>query len=208
MAYSRLSFLAVISAICGITTSLGLLVPELAVVAAAGIVTGIAAIHVIRKYELCGIRLARLGVITSVVFAMATPVWHVARFNSESLPGFARLDFARLTKPDTPTLDQFVGEEICLKGYALVPNSMRATDHFLFSADGDSRKAETAVIVDLGPDQNWKWRGEPLAISGRLVSNPAALTDEALPKFVLTLVTVRPSRTRFGLTSRVPGVGC
>jgi hypothetical protein len=206
--YSRLSTLAVISAVSGSSASLGLLIPELAFVATVGTATGIVAIRAIRKYELCGTRFAVVGLITSVLFAMLTPFWHAALFSSESLPEYSRLDFELLTRPNTPMLDQFVGERICLKGYAVEPTSFSPTDRFVISPNGNTGRPDATVIVELSHGQIWQWRAEGLAVSGRLIPNPKATTDDALPKFMLTHATVRSSRTRYGLANRVAGNGC
>lgn len=208
MAYSRVSRFAVVSAICGISTALGLVAPELAVTAVGGVATGLAALCEIRKYEFCGSRLARLGLATSIAFALATPLWHFARFNLESLPGYMRLDFAVVTKEGTNSLEPFSGKNICLKGYALLPTSTRDPDRFVFSPNGDQRRTENAILVKLNSGETWQWISDSLAVSGTLAANPEALRDPSLPRFVLKDATVRFSYTPYGLKNRVPGEGC
>jgi hypothetical protein len=205
--YSRLSSPAVISAIFGMMTLLGFLIPELAAMAIVGLVSGLLALRETRKYELCGRRFAVFGVIASVSFAVSTPIWHRALFDFEALPGYARLDFALLTKGTSSSLDQFTDERVCLKGYALIPMRGAATDRFILSTNGDNKRLDAAVAVKLGAGQTWNWREESLAVSGTLVPNPAAMIDPAVPKFLLVDATVRSARSQHQLVSRVYG-GC
>ena len=105
-------------------------------------------------------------------------------------------------------MDQYVGKEICLKGYALWAGSSEASQQFLLSPNGNEIRKEAVVLVELNPGQMWDWRPDALAVSGTLVPNPQAKTDAAAPKFVLQDPTVRLSCTRYDLADLVPGKGC
>jgi len=206
MIYSRLSSLAVVSAICGIASSLGLFVPELAAISLIGLAAGVVALRSIRKYEFCGCRTAAFGTVLSLSFMAATPVWHVAWFRSEAPPDYIRLDFASLTKENQRAFEAVVGENICLKGYAY-PTRLPANE-FILTSNGASRSLDNLILVQLPNRESWGWQPDALAVSGRLVVNPAAAADPILPRFILTDSKIRQSCTRFQLASRVTNEGC
>jgi len=206
--YSPVSSLALLSAALGITTVLGLLAPEFATIALPGIAVGFAALAAIRKYELSGRLFAKVGITTAVVFAIITPVWHVARFNTEALPGHERLDFASLATAKDQGLGHFLGKKVCLKGYTLPSNRPIDVTAFLMTPDGITRKPETAVPVQLTSGDAWHWHSGAVAVSGTLVHNPDVNSDPKSPKFLLQQSSVRNSKTNFDLANRVPGDGC
>lgn len=205
--YSRISSLAVVSGGLGVMAIAGLLVPECAVISLAGIGCGIAALRAIRQYELGGRALARMGVALSVVFAALTPVWHVTQFQSESLAGYERIEFATLATSADQGLDHRVGQKVCLKGYASWGRLIETTE-FELSSSGSNLKSETFVMVELVPGQTWTMHFEAIAVSGVLVPNPAVSTEPNSPKYLLRQSTIRDSKTRFGLVPRAPYEGC
>lgn len=207
--YSPVSSTAVVSATLGFASVLGLLEPEFAIIAVPGIGTAIAAVSAIRKYELRGRTFAQIGFTLSVAFAVLTPLWHMTRFNSEAPPGYERLDFASLAASKDQGLDRFVAKKVCLKGYGLPPNGVpraKLTEVTL-SPDGNSRKTDSTVIVQLLAGDSWDWQFDAVAVSGTLVRNPNASTDPKSVKFVLQEGSVRPSKTRFCVVSRAADDG-
>ena len=173
------------SASLGITTALGLLAPECATIALPGIAVGFAGLAAIRKYELSGRLFAKVGITTAVVFAVITPAWHLVRFNTETLPGHERLDFASLATAKVDGLDHFLGKKVRLNGYTLPLRSSIEMTTFLISPDGNTRKTETAVIVQLTSGDAWHWHPGAVAVSGTLVHNPGVNTDPESPKFLI-----------------------
>src|SRR5579864_5449301 len=140
MTYSRISTLAVVSPICGIASSLGLFIAEVAALSLIGLATGAVALRSIRKYELFGRGAAVFGTVVSLSVLVATPIWHVAWFRSESLRGYARLDFASMTNEKQRAFESFVGENICLKGYAYPSGS--PAEMFVFTSNGANRSMD------------------------------------------------------------------
>jgi hypothetical protein len=205
--YSPISSLAIVSALLGCAGLLGLFAPEFAMLALSGIATGLAAGFRIRKYRLSGIRLARIGIALSLIFALLTPVWHVTRFNSEALPGHERIDFSSLDTANDQHLEQLVGKKVCLKGYA-IPNRLLAMDTFLLSVDGSTKKSEKAVMVELPAGTTWNWQENAIAVSGCLFRVSTNNQDSEIPKYVFRASSVRTSKTRFGLAQRAPWNGC
>jgi hypothetical protein len=205
-----LSLLAVFAAVFGVLAVFGLVAPEFAALAVPGIGTAVAALVAIRKYELGGRGLAMTGISLSVVFSVLTPVWHVARFQSEAPRGYERIDFASVSQPKRQRLDEFVGKKVCLKGYGLTPRSsaeMTSMNSFLFSPDGDRGRPQMALLVQLPVGETWHWQWEPVAVSGVLMRNPKSAADPKAPKFVLKMHAIQLSRTRFDLAPRAPGSG-
>ena len=206
MTYSRVSSLAVISAICGVGASLELFIPEIAPISLIGLATGIVAWRSIRKYELVGRSTALFGAVVSLLFMAGTPAWHIAWFRSEAPPDYIRLDFASLTKENQRAFESFVGENICLKGYAY---QMRTpVNEFVLTSNGANRSLDNMIVVQLPDGESWGWQPDALAVSGRLVVNPAAAADPILPRFILTNSKIRQSCTRFQLASLVTNDGC
>jgi hypothetical protein len=202
----RFSSLAVASAVCGVASVFGLLVPEIAAISLIGVATGAVALRSTRKYELCGRGTAVFGMAVSLFFMIATPAWHAAWFNSESPKGYARVDFSSLTKENPRGFESLVGENICLKGYAYpVPSPVA---EFVFSSNGVSKTFNNMIIVQLPTGETWRWQSEALAVSGTLIVNPAAAADPVQPRFKLTNSKIRRSCTRFQLANLVSNRGC
>jgi hypothetical protein len=201
-----MSSLAVVSAISGASASLGLLIPEIAAISLIGVAAGAAALRSIRKYELRGRRLALFGIVISVSFLSATPIWHAASFNSESSSGFTRLDFASLTKDNQSGFRSFVGQTICLKGYAYP--AVSAVNVFVFTPDGATGLRDNMILIQLPAGETRRWQPEALAASGTLAVNPAAADDPLQPRYILTNSAIRQSRTRFQLANLTNSGGC
>ena len=203
--YSRLSLLAVISAIAGILATGGMIAAEFAILALPGIVTGVAALVAIRKYELSGRSLAITGIGLSVAFALLTPILHISRFRSESLPGYERIDFASVSQPKNQRLDRLVGRKVCFKGYVLYSGKTTELTTFMLSPDGNRRETDTAVLVQLPSDETWDWQPGAVAVSGTLIRNPKSKGDPKTWKFVLKVTSIRISKTPFDLAPLASG---
>ncbi|MDB5341152.1 MAG: hypothetical protein JWN70_6771 [Planctomycetaceae bacterium] len=202
ISYARVSPLAVTSAVCGVAPSLGLIVPPLALLSIVGVGTGLAAGISIRRYEIGGARLAQLGMIASVTFAVAVtvlvPLWHFVAFRLEAPSGFLRLNLRELTREGSQkSLDQYLEENVCLKGFALYGKSRGPMSEFCLSVDGDNLSTKNEVImVELPPGQTWKWGENGIAVSGTLVRIRGPVrADKSYPKFKLTHAIVRRSLT-------------
>ena len=218
--YQPVSGLALVSAGFGSLVAFAWFIPELAVLALPGVVTGLAARRQICRYEQVGRGLATAGLAFSLGLGVSATWWRVAQYHAElrwyedeALPGYEHLDFSRLAGEDAK-LKQLVGQKVCLKGYAVVPNAYRVPmSKFQFSPGGGRRPTYEALLVELARGSQWKWEDEPLAISGTLVraepGDEAARGKQAVsaheaesPKFLLKDCTLRYSRSRFGLAGR------
>jgi hypothetical protein len=95
---------------------------------------------------------------------------------------------------------------ICLKGYAFPPNALRAPlTQFYLTADGDGDMDKPIlglIVVELPQGQEWQWRREPIAVSGKLVRSEAKRAGFSETHYRLINATIRPSRTRFMLAER------
>ncbi len=200
ISYSRVSPFAVTSAAAGIATSLSILVPPLGLLSIIGIITGVAALIAIRRYEVGGARLARLGLVTSVVFAAAGPLWQFVAFRLEAPDGYLRLSLSDLTRKDAKvTLEDYVEENVTLKGFACYQKGPKATNEFVLSVNGDIySKTSDKIVVELPPGQTWTWNENGIAVSGTLARLRGGWSDEFYPKFKLTQAIVRRSLTRVG----------
>ncbi|MFH1302891.1 MAG: hypothetical protein ABIK07_17655, partial [Planctomycetota bacterium] len=147
----------------------------------------------IRRYELSGQKLARLGICLSLIFGILTPIWYQIQFCSETLPGYQRVNFAAIMQDRENTeqkLAGLVGEHICLKGYAL-PRRELQLDEFQMdyerhgSSFGWKPDPEKTLMVQLPEGKSWKWHYDPIAVSGTLVRNLDAESNFDVPRFKL-----------------------
>lgn len=206
--YSPVSSMAVASALLGMMSLLGLIFPLVALVAIPGILFGIAAIVAIRRYELNGRKLVRLGICLSLVFGILAPVLYEIRFYSEALPGYKRVNFAAIMKDrkqSESNLAALVGQNVCLKGYGLLRSRKSELNAFPMSYQrpsygfGSKDNPEEIVLVKLPEGKFWEWRYEAIAVSGTLIRNPDANRNPEAPKFVLEQSEVFEVRTWDGL---------
>lgn len=206
--YARVSSLAVISAVSGMATGLSLMVPPLALFAIVGIGSGVAALSATRRYELGGAKLARFGVIASVLFALGGPITRYVEYRLEAPSGYLRLDFRTVAKHDSPEpLDLYLGEKICLKGYSLSRSSVLGQFLLTPNMSGGFGDVQPVVLVELPAGQTWERNDNRLTISGTLErikrSDPSYQTSA---KFKLTDAIVRWSL--LGAWSRQSRGGC
>jgi hypothetical protein len=205
--YSRISSLAITSAVFGVIATFGLLAPEFAIFALPAIAIGFVALSAICKYDLCGRRIALLGIAYGVFFVLATPIWHVSRFGDEALSGYERLDFFSIAGKSADNLQPWLGCKVCLKGYAWRPSNSLELNQFVMSPDGDEDQPKSAVAVQLPPGEVWCWSHAALAVSGNLVKNPAHRYDANSPKYLLKLSAVRDSKTSYDIVGRATKSG-
>ena len=205
--YTPVAPQAVLSLILGVSCTLGLCFPWLALLAIPGLVLGLLALKSISHYELSGHQLARRGIQLSLLFGVLAPVWHLTwyeiRFHSEALPGYKRLDFAAIAKnreTSPKKWETLIGQQVCLKGYA-VPRKgghlslFRMSDQMLPSSFGSQPDPQKTIMVQLPKGKTWEWRHQPIAVSGTLVRNPDAEDDPDAPRFLLKQSTVLPALT-------------
>jgi len=191
--YSPISLLAIASTGLGMFCILGIVFPWLALFAVPGVILGFVALKSIRRYELSGQKLARLGICLSLIFGILTPIWYQIQFCSETLPGYQRVNFAAIMQDRENTeqkLAGLVGEHICLKGYAL-PRRELQLDEFQMdyerhgSSFGWKPDPEKTLMVQLPEGKSWKWHYDPIAVSGTLVRNLDAESNFDVPRFKL-----------------------
>ncbi len=210
LTFTPVSTASVLAAICGAATFAAFFAPALGLIGAACALSAIIALRGIAKYEFAGRRLARVGLVLSLVVPPAAARRHEALFVGESLAGHARIDYASALPAATdggrPSISRLVGQKICLKGYALPERRLEGLREFAISPDGDDRKPDCVVLVEV--DENWDWDARPIAVSGTLAELPAASRRNDGPLYRLTNAVVHPAQTRDQLVRRAPGRGC
>lgn len=217
--YARLSSLAVTSALSGALASIGLLLPPAAFLSIIGIISGGAALWIIRRYEFAGRRLAKLGMIMSVGFGLATPTLQWIQFHSEAPNGYLRLNFPKLVRnarsdqsgPPLLPLDQYDGELVCVKGYAVLSTLKRNNRSFWLSPDGGEDDMRRVIIVELSEGQDLDWSPavfDAFAISGAIEMNDRAIRDKSFPRYKLTRPIIRMSVTPYGVAGGRGGKKC
>ncbi len=197
--YSPISHWAVISVSAAILAVASFLLPVFMSLTLIGMGAGLLASRRIATYQHRGIHLARIGFVLSLLIAPGATTWHSWLYNSEAPAGYTRLDFAETTKSANHSLDDYLGQNVCLKGYAF-PGSHRVVDQFLLTVEGEARSSESAVWVTLPADHEWRWSYGAIAVSGRLVKDPHAQQHDA--RFRLEDSSVRAVRSQFGLAHR------
>jgi hypothetical protein len=194
------SVVALVTSVVGVTS---FLVLAMLVFATASIFVAVSSIWKIRRYNLSGVNLAVISLYISGGTLVLAPAWHYYLFNSESLPGHIRVDFAAANVGQSTALDAYANKPICLKGYLLAPSQI-PSGKFQLSPDGDYRNAENTVTVMLPFKREHFYF--PVAVSGILIVNPNA--KETSQRYILTAEAMHRSRTSHGLVPRVPGPGC
>lgn len=204
-AYSPISTLAVVSGLMGLLASFGLFEQDAIVFSLAGIATGIPAIFRIRKYGQLGTNAAYAGISLSIAFAILAPLLHNARFHAEAPSGYERIDFSVVVNSKDHGLEEFVGKNVCLKGYPVFQNRMADRPSFNFSPDGDWHPSRKHVIVETGVDCEMNY--DAMAVSGILTRASVDESAADSPKYILRSHAIRAAKTRVGLTHRIRG-GC
>ena len=146
--------------------------------------------------------------VVSVFLAGSTlilaPAWHSHLFNSETLPGYLRVDLPEANLSRSTALDEYANKAVCLKGYVITPTQAYRLRTFQLSPDGNDAKPEIAITVTCPTD--WEYHPIPIAVSGILtVDQNAAYPAQ---RYVLSAVAIRPSYTSYYLGPRVPRRGC
>ena len=120
-----------------------------------------------------------------------------ALYRNESPPGYRRVHFDAVSRDDSPGLEVFGGQRICLKGYAYPEKQTSGLKGFLFTPDGEPRLKGRRVGVLMPDGESWDYRSGPIAVSGVLVPNEGPQGND--PPFLLKESVIRPSRTSFDL---------
>lgn len=148
---------------------------------------------------------AGLALASVVCFAIGG-LWSVALYHAETESGVARVSLR--THAQAGTLDQFVGQTVCLKGYGIPagrPQIFGTDDqgpqytHFILSADGGYQSREEMIGVVIENKGYWTWSDDALAVTGVLVRNAEATKANRWPMYLLLESRVRPSRTAFDI---------
>lgn len=236
--YAEINPQAVASLVAGILSGFAIVYPVLWIVGGAAMVLGILAIGETWKYSHLGRGMARWGVSLPCLFAVVAigigyaQEWAMLKkFQSESSPGYLRVDFEAAVRPkpkETSSendvvyevggkprkpesslpldgLKPYVGKRICLKGYSGPNSSGRLWGSFLLTADG--RGGDGAVVVNLGSTMNYT--DTPLAVSGTLIEIPESNRPSPSVKYQLFNPEIRYSITPFQLAKyQSPYSGC
>jgi hypothetical protein len=152
-----------------------------------------------KMYGLAGRRLAQFGLPLSLAIAAGAPLYDAWQFRSEAPAGYRRLSFSN-------DLDNYVGQQICLKGYALLTGDT-AVDRFVITDDGYSRDPNNPILVELPDGRLWEMTTDGVAVSGRFERLPPS-DDDRYPRYVLRDAVVRPSRTLYQIGGRDTSEGC
>jgi hypothetical protein len=171
--------------------------------AIASMVIAVSSIRSIRRYHLSGAKLAVASICISGSTLILAPDWHAYLFNSESLPGYLRVNFAAAEIGQSTALDEYANKAICLKGYVR-PSSRVVMRTLHLSPNGDNTNPENGITVTLPFD--WEFQRDPMAISGVLTVNPQA--KDPTQRYVLSAKAIHRSSTSYGLVPRVRGRGC
>ncbi len=160
--------------------------------------TALTALQATRKYQLIGGKLAKLAAAVAVGSILTSPAWHFHLYRSETLAGHIR---TKLVTSKTTNLDSYDGKSICLKGYSLYFGGDAKPDTFLLSPDGNFRKPETAITVEI--PQSWQQQRDPIAVSGVLRVDRNA-TDPSR-RYTLSAVKITNARNSHFLAPRFAG---
>jgi hypothetical protein len=144
--YKAVSRMAVVSAVLATVSLLGLMLPAMLVLAAAGAICGLVALRTIARYpdEFTGRPVALAGLWGGTLIFILGASWHTFVFATELPPNHERLYFSEL-QPDSktpfgqPVPDkalQMSGKKVLVKGY-IHPSvsSMGKVDHFVLVPD-------------------------------------------------------------------------
>ena len=208
-AYRPLSPWAVGSLVFGAMSALGVLNPMLTGMALLGAACALMAFWAIRKYEVRGRGVARLGFGLSVMYAVVIPWWHLEQFRSEAPAGVIRLDFEKVvsSSPGKADLEAYFGQRVCLKGYVYPTDQYKGITSFYLTRNGTSQRDGDFIGVILASPQTWNWSSQGQSVTGTLIPNPNFKGEET-PRWILKECEVRPSRCPIQIASRARGTGC
>lgn len=174
LTYRRVSPFAVASATLGISATLGLLVPQLAVVAIPALIAAVVAWQLIHRYEECGNRWMWAGIACAGIVVLSVAGWPFVANWIENPKGYERLNFQSVVKGTQPALDSYIGENICLKGY-VYPTTQRVMNQSLtLGSDAPSRDfggdiGKNYVVVNLPAGETWEWTPSRVVVCGKLL---------------------------------------
>ena len=201
---SSLSIAAAIVGGLAIGSFLSLALWPLAVV---GIVLALLAIWRCARYERIGSHAAWAGLVVSSITLIAAPTRFAILYSQEAAPGSLRVHFDSATREGGAGLASFVGQKICLKGYAYPEKSLEESRGFGMTPAGGNLLKGRSVGVLLADGQSWNGGSGPVAVSGVLVPNMNATSENKAPPFLIQQGIVRPAWTSAQLAPRA-GEGC
>jgi hypothetical protein len=204
------SLLTGASIICAILAIAGIWTPELLLAGIVGALLGAGAILMSRGRRV-NTALAGCAAIASLSMAIGGGLWHLTCYHTEAPPGVLRVDIKTVfpAEPEpSSTVQQFVGQSICLKGYAFPTGQISGIDSFLLTPDGTPQNMGQTIGVILRDGELWDWYEEALVVSGELMLNSEFEGRTNEPLYLLKNATVARSRTPLGLAPRHRSSGC
>lgn len=188
--YRAISRSAIVAAILGVFSLLGLAFSSLLLLAIVGIVLGLTALSTIRRYpnEYTGTRLAIFGIVLSAVTFVGGSALHTYVYLTE-MPDWAkvRLTFAELQPdkdhpelPISPEAVELSGEDVFIKGY-MHPGvaSMGKVKHFILVPDmgtccfgGQPKMTDMIEVAIVGDARPIAYSTRTVKLAGKFSVNP------------------------------------
>lgn len=213
--YRPIPVSAPVSAVLGLC-SLWSFLPELAIpgflIAAAGLVTALAAWRAIRTQDGAGLWMAALGVLLSLAGLAGGAAWHYVAYSTELPEGYTRLDFTTDIAEKAPSpyggvsdaVRRLEGEKIFLKGYMYPDPSGKREDlgAFVFVKDsgeccfGGQPKLTDMIRVEMAEGATEYYDGL-VSVAGTFSIGETGSEKDVEPLFHLTAEQARPARTKF-----------
>ena len=142
--YRTVSLSAIATAVIGIISFTGLLIPPLLVLPILGSLFGIYSVFTLRRRqdEFSGLGLAKIGLTLCVVIGISGISWNVYDFATEVPEGFERISFYDLKAdprypnlPIPPSAMELNGKPIFVKGYIYPDQTFGKTKRFVLIPD-------------------------------------------------------------------------
>jgi hypothetical protein len=189
--YRALSTAAVASLILGLLSCLAILDWMLIVVPVVGTALGAYALTSVRRHrdELTGEKLARIGLVLSVLFLVAGPSWLTYEYLTEVPDGYERISYSDL-QPDPEQAGQQVppsaldleGKHVFIKGYVYPGREKDGIRQFLLVRDqgdccfGGNPKITDRIQVTLAGPLRVSYQSRLFKVGGKFHVAP---TDQA-----------------------------
>ncbi|MBL8814581.1 MAG: hypothetical protein JNL58_01030 [Planctomyces sp.] len=199
--YQSLSAWSVTALLLAVFAISGLLTPLATFFfAVPSILAALFALFQIRKYQMIGRGLALSSMAFAGLLCVLIPSWFAYLYRSEADSSHLRIDFQEALQSDS--FESLVGKDICIKGYPVLDSwTNEPLTKFFVSPDGDERQKQTAIEVELSPEESRVVHFEPLAVSGRLVRFHSAAQGV---QYRLVNAVARKSRTPFHIVAPNP----
>jgi len=190
--YRAISPLAAASVAAGLLSVLALLDWALGVIPAVGILLGLLGRRSIlrRPEELTGLRLAKVGIVLSVLFLVVGWSRLTYVYFTEVPDGYQRLSYQAL-QPDTsvpgelfpPAARELDGQRVFIKGYVYPGPQTRGIQRFLLCRDngdccfGGQPKLTDMISVELKEPLRLDYATRPFAVGGTFRFKPSRSPD-------------------------------